>query len=188
MIQRPQIDALNSDDPPSENRQEFASLYQMHARELYCYIRTLVPNQTDAEDTFQDVSAVLWQKFGQFQSGTNFMAWAARVAKYCVLNLRDYQRRSKVIINNEFIEAVAGEFGETKETIDAHFRALADCYTRLSSADRKLVDNRYQGGTSIKDLAEQMGRPLRTVYRLFERIHITLLNCIERKIRKEGTL
>jgi RNA polymerase sigma-70 factor (ECF subfamily) len=187
MIQRPQIDALNATGSP-ESREEFALLFHAHARELYSYIRALVPNQADAEDIFQDVSAVLWQKFGQFQSGTNFMAWAARIAKYCVLNLRDYQRRSKFIVSNEFIEIIAGEFGETTETLNAHFNALADCYTRLSSADRKLIDSRYRTGTSIKDLAEQMGRPLRTVYRLFERIHIALLDCIERKIRKEETI
>lgn len=169
----------------SIDRDRFSVLYAQHARQIYGFIRTMVPNQADAEDTFQDVSAVLWQKFHQYRAGTNFVAWAMQVAKYCVLHLREYQQRSKFILGNDFIEAVTWDASAKMESLEAQHNALADCYTRLRVADRRLVDQRYREGLSVKDLAEQMGRPLRTVYRLFERIHIALLDCVQRKLTEE---
>jgi RNA polymerase sigma-70 factor (ECF subfamily) len=167
------------------DRDEFSLLYRTHARQIYCFIRTMVTHQADAEDVFQDVSAILWQKFSQFQSGTNFLAWANQIAKFCVLNHRDYQKRANFLLGNQFIEVVAGDASNMFESLEAQHQALAECYARLSARDRSLVDRRYRKGVSVKDLAEQMGRPLRTVYRLLERVHIALLDCVERRIGKE---
>jgi DNA-directed RNA polymerase specialized sigma24 family protein len=86
------------------------------------------------------------------------------------------------------LETIAGEASDMIDGLDAQHRALAECYSRLSATDRDLIDRRYRSGMSIKDLAEQLGRPLRTVYRLFERIHIALLNCIELRLSKKEVL
>lgn len=168
------------------NRDQFSVLYKRHAQQVYAFIRAMVPQQADAEDAFQDVSAVLWQKFGQYQEGTNFLAWATQIAKFRVLNLRDYQHRSKFVLNNDFIETVTSDAWPMVELLDAQHRALADCYRRLSEQERRLVDQRYRDGLTVKDLAERMNRPLRTVYRVFERIHIALLDCVQRKLTEEG--
>jgi RNA polymerase sigma-70 factor (ECF subfamily) len=47
---------------------------------------TLVFSHQDAEEVFQNTSVVLWNKFGEFQPGSNFFAWASQVAYYEVLN------------------------------------------------------------------------------------------------------
>jgi RNA polymerase sigma-70 factor (ECF subfamily) len=104
------------------------------------------------------------------------------------LHLREYQQRSKFMLGTDFIEMVAGDASSIRESLESQHRALADCYAQLSASSRNLVDRRYRDGLTVKDLAEQMGRPLRTVYRLFERIHITLLDCVQRKLAEEGVL
>ncbi|MBU4272305.1 MAG: hypothetical protein KKE86_07870 [Planctomycetes bacterium] len=48
---------------------EFVALLTRYSRRIYSFIRALVPNQTDAEDLFQDVSATLWEKYGTFRKG-----------------------------------------------------------------------------------------------------------------------
>ena len=169
-----------------EAGREFFVQYTRHARQLYRFIRTLVPNQSDAEDAFQDVSATLWQKFDQFEPGTNFSAWALQMARYRVLNLRQQQqRRAACQLSDEVFDAVADEAAEMHDLLERQHGALADCYQRLTVANRELIDNRYRMGTSVKDLATQLRRPLRTVYRLLDRIHSNLLECIERRLSAE---
>ena len=166
---------------------EFISLYTRHARQLYRYIRILVPHQADAEDTFQEVSIVLWEKFGQFQRGTNFAAWASQIARYAVSNLRKYKRRTADHVPDDLFDAIADEALQIQDHLEAQHRALADCYQRLSAADRNLVDQRYRSGMTVKDLSEQIGRPSRTVYRLLDHIHAALLDCIELKLNRDSS-
>ena len=166
---------------------EFISLFKRHARQLYCYIRALIPHQADAEDIFQEVSVALWDNFGQFQGGTNFSAWAMQIARYRVLRLRDYKRRAAFHFSDESLDAVADRALQMEDRLEAQHRALADCYQRLSPADRSLVDRRYRSGMTVKALSEQIGRPLRSVYRLLDHIHTALLDCIERNLNKEDS-
>jgi len=166
---------------------EFISLYTRHARQLYRFIRAFIPNQADSEDTFQEVSIVLWKKFSQFQRGTSFAAWATQVARYAILDLRTYNRRVGGHLTDEFLNTVTEEAVQMYDLLEAQHRALADCYKRLSASDRHLIDRRYRAGMTVKDISEQLGRPLRTVYRLLDRIHRTLLDCIERNLKGEGS-
>jgi len=177
----------NPTQPPSvsRDRAEFFSLYTQHSRQIYGYLRASLPQQADADDAFQEVSVVLWEKFDDFRPGTNFLAWAMQVAKFCILNMRDRRRRFPVGLDQEFLETVALESLAMTDVLEAQHRALADCYQQLSAAQRHLIDRRYQAGVGVKQLAEETRRPLRTVYRLLERIHSALMQCIERKLGKD---
>jgi RNA polymerase sigma-70 factor (ECF subfamily) len=179
-------DSAQPSPPAKSDRAEFFALYTRHSRQLYGYLRALVPQQADADDAFQEVSAVLWEKFDDFQPGSNFVAWAMQVAKYCVLNWRDRQRRLPVSLSDAFLEAVALESAGMTDLLEAQHRALADCYQQLPVEQRDLLDQRYRASASVKQLAEETKRPLRTVYRLLEQIHSALMQCIERKLHKEG--
>lgn len=165
---------------------EFIALYTRHARRIYAFIRAVISHQADAEDTFQDVSVVLWEKFAQFQRGTNFGAWATQVARYTILNFQQSKRRSAASFAEDFVDSIADEITQMDDLLEAQHRALADCYHRLSETERNLLDKRYGSGATVKDLSVQVGRPLRTVYRVIDLIHSRLLTCIERALQKEG--
>lgn len=47
-----------SRDSQSDN-EEFLRRFTKHARQIYGHIRALLPNQTDAEDVFQETSVIL---------------------------------------------------------------------------------------------------------------------------------
>ena len=55
---------------------------------LYQYIRTLPPRDQVVDDVIQETLLVLWRKFDAFEEGTNFDAWAAKIAYYEVLKER----------------------------------------------------------------------------------------------------
>ena len=53
---------------------EFLRLYTKYQHRILSYIFVLVPNRTDAEDLLQDTAVLLWAKFDEFESGTDFAA------------------------------------------------------------------------------------------------------------------
>jgi RNA polymerase sigma-70 factor (ECF subfamily) len=162
---------------------EFLALYSREAKHVYQFIRTLVSNQADAEDAFQEVSAALWKKFDQFERGSNFRAWALQMARFCVSNLRQRQHRAGPQLSEDAFNVVADDVAEMHELLERQHQALADCYQELPVANRQLIDQRYRSDVSVKELAEKLKRPLRTVYRLLDRIHSGLLDCVERKLK-----
>ena len=85
------------DDALELDREEFARLFSRHARRIYAFIMTLVFSHHDAEEVFQNTSVVLWNKFGEFRPGSNFFAWASRIAYFEVLNLMKQQRRGPML-------------------------------------------------------------------------------------------
>jgi RNA polymerase sigma-70 factor (ECF subfamily) len=162
---------------------EFLALYSREAKHLYQFIRTLVANQADAEDAFQEVSAALWKKFDQFERGSNFRAWALQMARFSVSNLRQRQRRDGPQLSEQAFDVVADDVADMQEVLERQHHALADCYQELTQANRQLIDQRYRTDVSVKELAEKLKRPLRTVYRLLDRVHASLLDCVERKMK-----
>ena len=63
---------------------------------LYGFILSLTHDRVAADDLMQETSAVMWRKFDQFQQGTNFGAWAMKIARFCVLEWRRQEARVPV--------------------------------------------------------------------------------------------
>lgn len=163
---------------------EFLREFSRHSRRIYGFIRALVPNQADADELYQDVSTLLWEKFGDFQPGTDFRAWAFQIAHFRVLSFRQRKGHLPHPFSDAFTEAVEADLAsaETSDVLDARFRALADCYAKLSVRDKDLIDRRYLRGSSIKEVAEQTGRSIDFVYKAMRRIHSLLFDCVSNRV------
>jgi RNA polymerase sigma-70 factor, ECF subfamily len=164
---------------------EFVSLFSDHARRLYGYTITLVPNWADADDVFQESSKVLWQKFDQFTAGTDFFAWACRIVHFQALYFRQQQQRSKLQFSAEFVEAVSLQSLEDIELLERQHGALADCLRKLSPRSRELVELRYRPQATTQSVAQQLGRSLEAVYKALNRAQRALMDCVERALRSE---
>ena len=70
---------------------EFVQLLAKHGSWIYAYFITLVPSGIDADEVFQKTNRTLRKKFDQFKIGTNFRAWAFRVAYYSSLKFNLWQ-------------------------------------------------------------------------------------------------
>ena len=158
---------------------EFVALLTHYSRRIYSFIRTLVPNQADAEDLFQDVSVTLWEKYGTFRKGSNFRMWAFQIAHYKVLNFRQHQKHMPQLFDDAMIERLAGERILLDDALEPRFHALADCYQKLAPSDRVLVDIRFTDEASVAVVASRVGRSVDFVYKALRRIHSELYRCIE---------
>ena len=96
-------------------------------RALYVYILGLVANPTDADEVLQEANLVLWRKAVEFQPGTNFAAWAFRVAHFEVLAFRKRRGRERLSFEPELMETLAAESAARADSFEARRRALAQC-------------------------------------------------------------
>lgn len=164
---------------------EFVQLFTHHQRRLFLYILSQLGNPSDAEEVLQETNVVVWSKYTQFRPGTNFLAWVSQIANFEIMKHRTKKRREKIVFSDEFLHAVASTSLERSDELERRRTALADCLKRLRPKDRELIEQRYAPGERGTMLAEQIGRPVNSVYQSLGRIRRALLECIERQMAPE---
>lgn len=153
-----------------------------HERLVYGYILSLVPNWADADEILQETNIRLWEEFEKFVLGTNFAAWAIRVAHFQVLTWRKRASRSRLVFDQRVVNAIAEEPYWSDDVFEARQQALGECVSELPDHSRELLRSCYQRDNKIKDVAVQLKKSPAAVYKALERIRVALHGCIERKI------
>jgi len=173
---------------PAREPDEFVRLFTSCQKKIYWYIFSLLHDVHDAEEVFQETAIVLWQKFASFQSGTNFVAWACRIAYHKVLRFRDEHRRDIPCLSNVFLEEVAPELLAVIDMDAANLldEQLAECLAKLNQRDRELVYLRYKPGATTKRVAAEVGRSTDAVYKALNRIHQALFECMRGHLLEGG--
>lgn len=162
---------------------EFVRLLLQHQRRIHGLILALVPHGADADDILQEASAVMWEKFGEFEPGTNFAAWALRIARYQVMAYYSTKRRQRARLSDETIDSVVERMAARADREDARSAALDGCLARLPEEERRLLDLRYRAEVPADELARRSGHTVFAVYKSLDRIHARLLECLEWKLR-----
>jgi RNA polymerase sigma-70 factor, ECF subfamily len=163
---------------------DFLALYASSQRRIYAYIRTHVLTPTDADDVFQDTVAVLWQKFSEFQNGTDFVRWACCVARLEVLAHHRHRKRLLSVFSDEVIDLVAEKVLELGKDAADRAEALRDCEESLPSRDRAILDLRYRSALPVKQIAIALHRTESTIYKLLAQVHNQLYDCVETKLAR----
>ena len=172
--------------PAVSPQEEFIKLFTRYQRRVYLYILSQIPNPVDAEEIHQETNVVVWNKFDQFELGTNFFAWACRIASYEVLKYREKRRRDRHLFSDEFVRQVASEALEQADGLEERRRSLAVCLGSLRQKDRELIQLRYAPGESGKSVAEILGRPINSVYQSLGRIRRSLFECVNRRLSAQA--
>lgn len=94
-----------------ESRRQFVRLLTQHQRRVYGYILKLVVNWNDADEILQETNLRLWEEFDRFEPGTDFAAWGIRVAHYQILTWRKKRDRSRLVFDEQAIQAISVEHG-----------------------------------------------------------------------------
>ena len=170
-----------------ESRRQFIRLMTKYERMVYGYILGLVPNWADADEILQETNIRLWEEFEKFQPGTNFAAWAVRVAHFQVLTWRKRISRSRLVFDQRVVDALATEPRWTDEEFEARQQALAECVSELPDHSRELLRHCYVNGSKAKDVAVELKRTPAAVYKALERIRVALHACIERRLTRNPT-
>jgi RNA polymerase sigma-70 factor, ECF subfamily len=171
-----------------ESQKRLMLLMTQHQRRIFSYIYTLVPDRHSAEDLLQETSLVICEKFESFQPGTDFVAWACQIAYWEVRRARQRFARSKVVFDDDVLEAVAHTAAGMSPEVDARHEALAGCLGKLHPRDRELVLTRYEPGCGVEEAARIGGRSLEAAYKALSRIRKLLADCITHTLASEGAV
>ena len=170
----------------SDRGAPFVRLFLQHQRRIHALILALVPHGPDADDILQETSTVLWEKFGEFDAGTNFAAWALRIARYQVMAYYSTKRRRRARLSDETIDAVVQQLAARPSRDDARSVALDGCLQGLDRGDRALLEQRYRAEVPTEELARASGRTVFAVYKALDKIHERLLMCVQGKLKGEN--
>ena len=160
---------------------EFVALMTANQRRIYAYILTLVPNMDDADDVLQETTAMMWERKEDFQAGTNFVAWGARIAYFKVLDYRKkIIKNNRMIIHDDQLQQIADKALIESQKSGDLIQQMNACLKKLPSNDQYLMHLRYSMGLSVKNISSRIRKSIRVIYLHISRIQGLLLECIER--------
>jgi len=159
----------------------FLALLAKNQHRLSAFVHTLVANWHDGEEIVQDTLIVLWRKFDEFDPGTDFFRWAAKVAQFEILN---YRRKSHRALNldAEVLESLAASAVKHSDGAAQRRQALAHCVQRLPEQDRTILGLRYQEAGSVDGVAKALDRSASQVHRILRRIREQLVRCVRASV------
>ena len=137
-------------------------------------------------DIRQNANSVLWQKRDEYEAGTNFLAWAYRIAQLEVLKHRERQRRDLPRLSPEVIALLGEEAVEEADLLEQRRDALGGCVRKLAHGDRTLVQSYYRGGETLAAIAARLGRSASSVRHSISRIRRQLRQCVESTLAQEA--
>ncbi len=160
----------------------FTSLFVRHERQLYGFIAAMLGQPTDADDLLQETAKKLWREFDRYDPEKSFLGWAQTLARYEVLNYWQRQKTRRKYFSDESVELLAAEWVALDSERDARAIALEACVEALPADSRRLLEDRYSTGESLKETAQRTGVTPNSLYKTLQRIRKSLLDCVNGKI------
>ncbi len=166
---------------------QFLELFVRHESSLFAFVVSRGIRGSGADDVLQSIATVLWEKFDDFELGTNFKAWAFSVARIEILRfVGDQKRHSRLIRLDEgtLNELEALEVDPPDGLIGYRKDVLLECVSKLGDNAKSLVRLRYGDGLPIDEVAEQLRATSAAVrVRLF-RVRKWLGNCVQTNLKE----
>ncbi len=154
---------------------------------VVAYLTSLLGNRHDAEDVFQQACVTMWRRFETFTPGTNFNAWARKVAFYESREFRRLKVRNRLQFGDQLVENLAAEREKEPDLSDARLAALRHCLAELDVSSRSLIEAAYaDDGDSVLAFAAKTGRAPQTLYNKLSQLRRMLAGCVERRIAEAG--
>ena len=169
--------------------EEFVRLLTEAQGPVYGYLLTLIPDRNRARDLLQETNITLWKKAATFEEGTNFNAWACKIAYFHVLSFRRKMAREKLVFDDDILDYIAERNDDRlmQDFTKDRNKALKSCLKKLSEKQRKLVEERYKPGASVQQIAADQGRTVGAISQTLYRIRHNLMLCIEKTLASMQT-
>lgn len=174
-------------ETPRENTEDYLRLLAQNERDVTAYVYSLVNRREDAEDILQEAKVVMWRKFDDFELGTNFKAWAKKIALGLILNHRRKEKtRATSPVEHDFLEAVAAEIDRRGDELEKRGEALRSCVRKLPKAHQQMIAWRYYEENEIPEIAKRTNKTDGATYRLLSRIRKALAECVETTLNQKA--
>ncbi|MBI9018975.1 MAG: sigma-70 family RNA polymerase sigma factor [Phycisphaerae bacterium] len=165
--------------------QKFISLLTANQNRLYSYIIMRVPCSSDADDVLQDTTATMWEKFQEFESGTDFIAWGLTIARFKVLNFRKKQLKINQCLTDNVVAKIDAESSQFISQQDYRMDALKDCMATLSKSSLEILQMRYAQQLTVRTISAHIGKAEPSIYKIIAKIHQGLLDCVRGRVSSQ---
>lgn len=162
----------------------WSALVNATMRPLYRLCASYAPSAAEAEELTQEIYFKLWENLHRYNAGSNFMAWAWRVAKNLLIDSHRRCRREREAawLDPEVLERLPGAsdpHGQTERR--QRLRLIAEGLRRIDEPLAEVVLMRDFAGMSYQEMAEALELPLGTVKSRLNRARLELATAVKRR-------
>jgi RNA polymerase sigma-70 factor, ECF subfamily len=152
---------------------------------IYRLCASFAPSAAEAEELTQDVYFKLWESLERYNPGSNFMAWAWRVAKNLLIDAHRRSRRERQAawLDPEVLDRLPG--ADNPQKTAEHRQRLRLIVRGLGQIDPELahlVLLRDFAGMAYQEMAEALELPLGTVKSRLNRARLELATAVRRRL------
>jgi RNA polymerase sigma-70 factor (ECF subfamily) len=163
---------------------EFLALLGRYDAQLVACVHMIVPQWHAAEEVLQETRLTLWRKFESFQRGSDFLAWARTIARYCARAHFRAGRLQPRLFGDELTDTLMTHVANTPDEENRRWTAFLECSRSLGAAARLLMQLAYVERKKISDVAKQLGRSVNGTHVALCRIRRRLAECMERRLQE----
>lgn len=168
------MSALTIEDSPDPYEEQIESVQHR----LRGYVYSLIGHSSDMHDVVQETNRVLWRKREQFEEGTNFWAWASKIAYFQVMAHRKRSSRDRHVFGDQLLHLMADEMSEEAESAP-ETDSLDQCLARLPERQRSAIELFYLKDQSLADISGSLGLNENAVSQLLFRARKSLRRCLQ---------
>jgi RNA polymerase sigma-70 factor (ECF subfamily) len=178
-VRRPGTDERLLIEAAQQDPGRFAELYERNFGRVYAYVARRTGSRAEAEDVVSDVFHQALKNLGSFEwRGVPFAAWLLRIAANALADRGRQAARERGNPAADPAEISQPEIERTEAAAQL-FRLVES----LPADQRRVVEMRFAGEKSIREIASALGRTEGAIKQLQFR---ALRNLRERMDRKDG--
>ncbi|WP_425400287.1 sigma-70 family RNA polymerase sigma factor [Aeoliella sp.] len=159
----------------------FVQLLSSEQLKLLRYIAVLLGDSEEAHNVLQETNMVMCRKSKDYEPGTNFSAWAHKIAYWQVLAFVRDRQRDRHVFCEEVIEQLASTEVREQDDVEARI-ALRHCLKGLDSHARDLLRRRYEENLSVTELSQWLGKSYSATRKELWRLRRNLFRCIQTRL------
>jgi RNA polymerase sigma-70 factor (ECF subfamily) len=164
----------------------WSALVNTTLRPIYRLCASYAPSAAEAEELTQEVYFKLWENLHRYNAGSNFMAWAWRVAKNLIIDTyrRARREREAAWLDPEILDHLPASDDPHEQTERRQrLRMIEAGLRQLDEELSTLVLMRDFAGMSYQEIAEAQDLPLGTVKSRLNRARMELATAVRRRLQ-----
>lgn len=154
-----------------------------HRSILFSLIVSVVREFGFAEEILQEVAVVILDQWADFTPGTNFQAWAMKIARNKIRTLTRTAGRL-VLLSPEAMDAVE-KAAETQRP-EGWLEAVHHCLEAVEERSRTLLSLRYGKGLSGEEIARRLSMTVPAVHMALSRARTSVGRCVQGRLAEGG--
>ena len=164
------------------DHRRFLKLFLESEGFLRAYLLAATCNAHETDDLLQEISSVLWERFADYDDSRPFRAWATGFARLEVLKWRQRIARSRLVLSEEAVQALADTAALAAAEPDPRQEELTSCVRELADPLKEILRLRYVEAVPIAGIAERTGKTVGAIEMALVRIRRSLRDCVTRRV------